>query len=113
MSTARLVRAALAMIRLVIAQFGWARIRRDHHSHQHAPPDQDPQEQRSAMTLWTPIRLGSSPRADAAGLGLSAGSRMKATIRWARWLTVLRRCHSSAARGSVACGGPVAEGVGE
>jgi hypothetical protein len=38
---------------------------------------------------------------------------MKAAIRWARCLIVLRRCHRSAARGSLACGGPVAEGVGE
>jgi hypothetical protein len=44
---------------------------------------------------------------------LSSGSRMKAAIGWARCLIVLRRCHSSAARGSVACGGLVAEGVGE
>jgi hypothetical protein len=51
--------------------------------------------------------------ADAAGLVLSSGSRMKAAVRWARCLVVLRGCDSSAAKGSMVCGGPGAEGVGE
>jgi RimJ/RimL family protein N-acetyltransferase len=51
--------------------------------------------------------------AEAADLVLSSGSRMKAAVRWARCLIVLRGCDSSAARKSAASGGPGAEGVGE
>jgi RimJ/RimL family protein N-acetyltransferase len=50
-------------------------------------------------------------KAGSADLVLSSGSRMKAAVRWARCLIVLRGCDSSEARGGVACGGP-AEGVG-
>ena len=49
---------------------------------------------------------------DAAGLILSSGSRMMAAARWARCLIVLPGSDSSAAKGSVARGGPGA-GVGE
>jgi len=38
---------------------------------------------------------------------------MKAAVRWARWLMVLRGWDGSAAKGSVACGKPRTEGVGE
>ena len=38
---------------------------------------------------------------------------MKAAVRWTRWLMVLRGCDGSAAEGSVACGKPRVEGVGE
>ena len=51
------------------------------------------------------------PGAGAAGLVWSAGSRMKAAVRWARCLILLRGCASSAARGAVACGGPGTEGA--
>jgi RimJ/RimL family protein N-acetyltransferase len=53
---------------------------------------------------WTQRRVG------AAGLVLSAVSRMKAVVRWAKYRIVLRGCDRSAARGR---GGPGAEGVGE
>ena len=36
---------------------------------------------------------------------------MKAAVRWASWLMVLRGCDGSAAKGTVACGRPGAEGV--
>jgi hypothetical protein len=49
-------------------------------------------------------------RAGAAGLVLSAGSRMKAVVRWAKYRIALRGCDRSEARGSVARGGPGAEG---
>jgi RimJ/RimL family protein N-acetyltransferase len=51
-------------------------------------------------------------RAGAAGLVVSAGSRMKAAAGWAWCLIFLRGWASSAARGRVAQGGPGTEGAG-
>jgi RimJ/RimL family protein N-acetyltransferase len=68
---------------------------------------------RNTGRLWPYDRdSGCAQRgAEAADVASSSGSRMKAAVRWARCLIVLRACDSSAARGRVACGGP-AEGVG-
>jgi RimJ/RimL family protein N-acetyltransferase len=68
---------------------------------------------RNTGRVWPYDRdLGCAQRgAEAADVALSSGSRMKAAVRWARCLIVLRGCDSSAARESVACGG-AAEGVG-
>jgi RimJ/RimL family protein N-acetyltransferase len=52
-------------------------------------------------------------RAGAAGLALPSGSRMKSVVRWAKYRIVLRGCDRSAARGSVARGGPGSEGGGQ
>ena len=70
---------------------------------------------RGADRAWSfdPNSGWAQRRAGAAGLVLSSGSRMKAVVRWAKYRIVLRGCDRSAARGSVACGGPGAEGVGE
>ena len=51
-------------------------------------------------------------RADAAGLAVSAGGRMKAAVGWAWCLIFLRGYASSAARGRAAPGGPGTEGAG-
>ena len=71
---------------------------------------------RGPGTLQYEITLGpagwAKPRAGAAGLVLSSGSRMKAAVAWARCLILLRGCASSAARGRVARGGPETEGAG-
>ena len=71
---------------------------------------------REPGTLRYEIMLGpagwAQPGADAAGLVLSSGGRMKAAAGWARCLMVLRGCASSAARENGAGGGPGTEGAG-
>jgi RimJ/RimL family protein N-acetyltransferase len=71
---------------------------------------------RERGALQYEIILGSAGRAqrraDAAGLVVSSGSRMKAAVAWARCLILLRGWASSAARKGMACGGPGAEGAG-
>ena len=70
---------------------------------------------RGAGRVWSFDSYSGSAqrRVGAAGLVVSAGSRMKAVVRWAKYRLVLRGCDRSAAAGSVAHGGPEAEGVGE
>jgi RimJ/RimL family protein N-acetyltransferase len=70
---------------------------------------------RGAGRVWSFDSYSGSAqrRVGAAGLVVSAGSRMKAVVRWAKYRLVLRGCDRSAATGSVARGGPEVEGVGE
>jgi RimJ/RimL family protein N-acetyltransferase len=71
-----------------------------------------PKARRGADRVWSFDSYSgwAQRRAGAAGLVLSAGSRMKAVVRWAKYRIALRGCDRSAARGSVARGGPGAEG---
>jgi RimJ/RimL family protein N-acetyltransferase len=69
---------------------------------------------RSADRLWSSASYsGRARRGTGVAGSVLSGSRMKAAVRWARCLVVLRGRDSSAAKGSVACGGPEAEGAGE
>jgi RimJ/RimL family protein N-acetyltransferase len=69
---------------------------------------------RSADRLWSSASYsGRARRGTGVAGSVLSGSRMKGAVRWARCLVVLRGRDSSAAKGSVACGGPEAKGAGE